>query len=410
MPAMRPRATGSRTVAVFVLAIAAAQMRGDVPIGAEFDPVHVLVAELTLDRYKATLKSLTAFGDRRQGTARNRAANDWIEAQLRAYRCANVDRLHYVYEGPPEPPPGRVDTPNPVIASGEVRLGRGGSRMRGVAYPSGINYDPMAQPDVQLRQLNSQPSTSGARDQVYCTKVGTSRPDEMYIVGAHMDGLGWGEGADDNASGTALVLELARIFSDPDVHTERSIRFVLWNNEETDLAGSRAYVNQRASLQGREDPPGSGQYPEPKWLGVIQHDMVLFDHGMRRPDGSVNPEQRPEADLNIEFQSGATFGDEAMKLALVVQAANEKYASDYPAVVGPHMSNTDSVSFMNLVPAISVRENERGAQIGAGWSPHRHQATDMFAAYSDKDFQLGLNAAQTTLAAIARLAGARVTR
>ena len=84
-----------------------------------------------------------------------------------------------------------------------------------------------------------------------CTKVGTTRPDEMYIVGAHMDGHGWGEAANDNGSGTALVMELARIFSMPDVQTERTIRFALWNNEETGLNGARAYVDQRAACRAR---------------------------------------------------------------------------------------------------------------------------------------------------------------
>ena len=34
---------------------------------------------------------------------------------------------------------------------------------------------------------------------------------------------------------------------------------------------------------------------------MIQHDMMMFDHGMPRPDGTMSPEQRPEADVNIEF-------------------------------------------------------------------------------------------------------------
>ena len=85
----------------------------------------------------------------------------------------------------------------------------------------------------------------------------------MYIIGAHMDGRGFGEAANDDASGTALVMELARILSSPDVATERSIRFVLWNNEETGLNGARAYVEQRAALQGKENPPGSGGTPSP---------------------------------------------------------------------------------------------------------------------------------------------------
>src|SRR6516162_7718274 len=232
----------------------------------------------------------------------------------------------------------------------------------------------------------------------------------MYIVGGHMDGIGWGEAANDDGSGTALVMELARIFSMPDVQTDRSIRFALWNNEESGLNGARAYVEQRAPLQGKEDPPGSGKYPEPKWLGMIQHDMMMWDHGMPRPDGTVSPEHRPEADVNIEFQSTSKFAAASMKLAFFFREANEKYATDYPAAVGPHMTNTDSGPFMDLIPAISLRENERGMQTGAGWNPTWHQPIDVYSTFSDKDFRLGLNAAQTTLSAVATLAGAKLAK
>ena len=190
--------------------------------------------------------------------------------------------------------------------------------------------------------------------------------------------------------------------------TERTIRFALWNNEETGLNGSRAYVEQRAALQGRETPPGSGRFPEPRWLGMIQHDMMLFDHGAPRADGTVSRDQRQEADVNIEYQSTAELADEARVLAFFLKAANDRFATDYPAAVGPHMTNTDSTPFMHMVPSISVRENERGMHIGAGWDPHWHQPTDVFSTFVDDDFRLGLNAAQTTLAAVAQLAGAQL--
>ncbi len=266
----------------------------------------------------------------------------------------------------------------------------------------------MKQPDEKLRALNMQPTTPGPREMVFCTKVGTTHPDEMYIVGGHMDGHGWGEAANDDGSGTALVMELARVFSSPDVKTERTIRFALWNNEETGSQAARAYIEQRQALQGKENPPGSGKYPEPKWLGMIQHDMMMFDHGMPLPDGTMRKEQRAEADVNIEFQSNSKMAAESQKLAWIFEAANEKYATDYPAAVGPHMTNTDSGPFKDLIPAISLRENERGVQIGNGWDPQWHQPTDVFATYSDKDFRLGLNAAQTTLSAVAGLTGATV--
>ena len=385
-------------------------------VSEEDDPVRELVGRLHLESYKATLKGLTQFGDRRQGTERNRKAVDWIEAKLQSYGCP-TERIRYEFN----PAPRRRRTgagggrgsrvpPDPVIASGEVRNGPGGSRYRGITRRTGVNNDPEAQPDEKLRALNMEPATPGQREEVYCTKVGTTRPDEMYILGAHMDGHGWGEAVNDNGSGTALVMELAHILSLPDVETERTIRFALWNNEETGLNGARAYVEQRAGLQGKEDPIGSGRFPEPTWIGMIQHDMMMWDHGMPRPDGTWNPEQRPEADVNIEFQSTSKFADPAMRLAFFFREANEKYATDYPAAVGPHMTNTDSTPFMDLVPAISLRENERGMHTGSGWNPTWHQPIDVFSTFSDKDFRLGLNAAQTTLGAVGQLAGATLKK
>lgn len=372
------------------------------------DPVALLVARLDLERYKATIKGLTQFGDRRQGTARNRAALDWIEAQLKGHGCANTERLTYTYAPPsfaPRPAQPAAERPRPTPA-----LAQGGGRPRGVRTRTGVNADSLAQPDARLRALNAEPSVDGERQQVWCTKVGTTRPDEMYIVGAHMDGIGWGEAANDDGSGTALVMELARVFSSPDVQTERSIRFILFNNEETGLNGARAYVEQRQARQGIEEPRGSGRYPEPKWLGMIQHDMMMFDHGAPKPDGTMSPVQRPEADVNIEFQSASKQAKASAELAWLFHQANGKYATDYPAQVGPHMTNTDSGPFQDLVAAISLRENERGIHTGSGWNPHWHQPSDRYDTFSDADFRLGLNAAQTTLGAVGRLVGATLRK
>ena len=367
------------------------------------DPVRTLVGRLELEKYKGTIKGLTQFGDRRQGTDRNRAAIDWIEAQLKSFGCSNTERLKYEYQ--PQP---RTNAGGSGGGRGGGGRGRGGAVQRGNRGPTGVNNDPEKQPDLELRKLNMEPTTPGPREQVYCTKIGTTYPGEMYIVSGHMDGIGYGQAANDDGSGTAVVMELARVLNSPDVQTERSIRFILWNNEETGLNGSRAYVEQRLPLQGKENPAGSGKYPEPKWLGVIQHDMMMFDHGMPRADGTLSPEQRPEADVNIEFQENSKMAAESQKLAWAFKNANDRYATDYPATVGNRMQNTDSVPFQDHVASISLRENERGAQVGRGWDPHWHQPTDVFTTFSDKDFKLGLNAAQTTLAAVAQLAGATI--
>ncbi|MBM4193955.1 MAG: Zn-dependent exopeptidase M28 [Gemmatimonadetes bacterium] len=414
------------------------------PPAPEDDPVRTLVGRLDLERYKATVKGLTQFGDRRQGTKRNRDALDWIEAQLKSYGCTNTERVTYTY--PAAAAAGRggggaaagggrgaggaaagaaggggrgaggagggrgaaAGPPADTLPLGGVQAG--GWRFRGTRGRTGVNNDSLQQADLRLRALNAEPATNGERQSVFCTKVGSTRPDEMYILGAHMDGHGWGEAANDDGSGTALVMEIARVLSSPEVQTERSIRFALWNNEETGLNGAQAYVDQRAALQGIENPAGSGRYPEPKWVAMIQHDMMMFDHGMPGPDGKPAKEQRREADVNIEFAITSKFADPAMKLAFLFRQANERYATDYPAAVGPYMTNTDSRPFQDLIPAISLRENERGMHTGSGWNPHWHQVTDVFSTFSDKDFRLGLNATQTTLGAVGVLAGATIRK
>ena len=273
----------------------------------------------------------------------------------------------------------------------------------GFRAPTGVNNNADLQLDPAIKALDMQPVIPGPIPEVFCTKVGTTHPEEMYIVSGHMDGIGYGQAANDDGSGTSLVMELARIFSSPDVTTERSIRFALWNGEEGGLNGAKAYVAQRKDLRGIENPKGSGKYPEPKWLGMMQHDMMMWDHGMpipqMNPDGTPKlnaqgqqvyaapKEQRAEADVNIEFQSTTKLADQSMKLAFFLKASNDKYATDYPAQVGPHMTNTDSDPFMEICPSVSLRENERGAQTGAGWNPTWHQVTDVFSTYFRQGLQ-----------------------
>jgi hypothetical protein len=431
-------------------AVVAAQQGGQTA-GAQApaapDPAQILVDRLNLDGYKATIKGLTQFGDRREGTQRNRDAVSWIEAQLKSYGCA-TERMEY--ENAPRGggggnaggganrgagagaagagaagagvagaagagaaggagrQTGRAQQPPATVLTQPNRRGTGGSTYYGITRPTGVNNSPENQPDEKLRALNMGPVIPGPIPEVFCTKIGATRPNEIYILGGHMDGIGYGEAANDDGSGTALVMELARIFSSKDVTTDVSIRFALWNGEEGGLNGAKAYVAQREALQGKEDPPGSGKYPEPKWLGMIQHDMMMFDHGMPRADGTLSPEQRPEADFNIEFKIDSKMSDASMKLAFAVKDAADKYSKNYPGMVGPHMTNTDSDPFKDIVAAISLRENERGMNTGAGWNPHWHQPTDLYSTFSDKDFTLGLNSAQATLAAVAKLAGAKI--
>jgi len=74
-------------------------------------------------------------------------------------------------------------------------------------------------------------------------KVGATRPEEIILVGAHFDAFY--AGADDNSSGVAAVLELARLFSTRTF--DRTVRFVGFDLEEMGLVGSTRYVGSVAS-------------------------------------------------------------------------------------------------------------------------------------------------------------------
>ena len=97
---------------------------------------------------------------------------------------------------------------------------------------------------VQL-ELNVQSSFSGKPVEVYNTVAeirGTEKPDEVVILGAHLDSWDLGTGATDNGTGSMAVLEAARALQKLGVKPKRTIRFVLFTGEEQGLNGSKAYV------------------------------------------------------------------------------------------------------------------------------------------------------------------------
>jgi len=81
---------------------------------------------------------------------------------------------------------------------------------------------------------------------VYAIKRGAIYPDEIVVIGAHYDSISenpntFAPGANDDGSGTAAVMHVARLFSG--VNTDRTIFFVVFSGEEQGLFGSQIFVN-----------------------------------------------------------------------------------------------------------------------------------------------------------------------
>ncbi|MBI5362052.1 MAG: M20/M25/M40 family metallo-hydrolase [Planctomycetes bacterium] len=71
---------------------------------------------------------------------------------------------------------------------------------------------------------------------------GTEKPDEIVVVGGHIDSWDGATGATDNGTGCATTIEAARLLVKAGVKPRRTIRFMLWSGEEQGLLGSAAYV------------------------------------------------------------------------------------------------------------------------------------------------------------------------
>jgi hypothetical protein len=71
---------------------------------------------------------------------------------------------------------------------------------------------------------------------------GTEKPEELVIVGGHIDSWDGAQGTTDNGTGTATTIEAARLLTAAGAKPKRTIRFMLWSGEEQGLLGSRAYI------------------------------------------------------------------------------------------------------------------------------------------------------------------------
>jgi alkaline phosphatase isozyme conversion protein len=103
-----------------------------------------------------------------------------------------------------------------------------------------MGYEPEVKPFSREGWVDDQTQAMFNSANVVAVKQGDSN--QVIVVGAHYDSSDEGLGADDNASGTGAVLELAKILKD--VPTPYTIHFVAFGGEEAGLLGSQEYVDK----------------------------------------------------------------------------------------------------------------------------------------------------------------------
>ena len=196
--------------------------------------------------------------------------------------------------------------------------------------------------------VTEQPFNSNGRN-IIARQLGKTNPNDIYIVCAHYDTVA-DFCADDNASGTAAVLEVARLLSTQCL--DNTIIYALWDEEEIGLRGSQFYANQAAA---------NGD----NILGVLNMDMIGYDGDAVGQPG--------DNEFDIDYRNIA--GSVAMKDDIL--AVLNAYTFDLNVIeVNPGTTASDHASFWGAgYTALLVGESwETNDQ-----TPFYHTAQDRFA-------------------------------
>lgn len=208
-----------------------------------------------------------------------------------------------------------------------------------------------------------------ASDNVIATLTGTKYPDEYIITGAHYDSYSNSSaapGADDNASGTAGVLEIARILSQ--YTFDRTIIFCAFSGEEYGLYGSAAYA-QAAAQQGMDIH------------GYFNLDMI----------GYLQPGSYIHTDL--------IYPPSAQELADFYIGVSQVYLPDFPIEQGMLVGgDSDHTSFNNngFMGIFPFEDSDN-------YSPYIHTSNDLIGPSYNNEAQ-AVVFTQASLAAIATMA------
>jgi carboxypeptidase Q len=115
-----------------------------------------------------------------------------------------------------------------------------------VAHEDYAMFDRMLKAGLAPRLSASVNNAIGTRPVSQWNTIGEIRgsryPGQLVILGAHLDSWDLGSGTTDNGTGSAVVLEVARIIAKSGLKPQRTIRFILFSGEEQGLLGSRAYA------------------------------------------------------------------------------------------------------------------------------------------------------------------------
>jgi carboxypeptidase Q len=143
--------------------------------------------------------------------------------------------------------------------------------------------------------------------------VGREKPEEVVVLGGHIDSWDVGQGAMDDAGGSVAAWEAVRLMKELGLRPRRTVRVVLWTNEENGIDGGRAYRDAHAGDLGRHvmAMESDGGVFQPKGFAFAGSDsaaaLVRATAALLGPIGATGFEhvdQSPEADIGPLVEAG----------------------------------------------------------------------------------------------------------
>jgi hypothetical protein len=172
---------------------------------------------------------------------------------------------------------------------------------------------------------------------------GREHPEQIVLIGAHLDSWDLGTGAEDNGVNAATVIDVARSFKALGILPRRTVRFVLFTGEEQGMFGSKAYVSQHAAEMTRHVA------------------MITFDTGSGHTTGfylNGRPELRGAIDRALADVPGVNASDDSLEA----------------------IDGTDNFDFL-----ISGVPNLIARQEWAPYLPNYHAETDVYDAVNPQE-------------------------
>lgn len=224
----------------------------------------------------------------------------------------------------------------------------------------------------QPKEGATPPVTPVVSNNIIVEIKGTKVPDEVVLVSAHFDAVPRSPGADDDASGVAGVMELARVLKDQPF--ERTVRFVLFTFEEVGLVGSAEYVRQ-----WRDDTKPGGSRASEKIVAMLSLELLGYysdkEGSQKSPFPPVKGVFEPSTvgdNIVLVTTSAHQPLTKRVEAAMVAAAPGVKvFRADFSPVPLPDLMRSDHAPFLLAgIPAVMVTDTANFR------NPNYHKATD----------------------------------